>query len=181
MIIDDENPNEIYLPEIGTKSHDFVLKTEKGDSWRLSDYLGQVVALLFYPKNETLVCTKQLCSVRDHWTDYLATKAVVVGISPGTVEEHLQFGRRHKLPLSLLADTDGQITKKYSFHWLFPVSFTRVIVVVDAKGFIRTRKIMLRAFRPTDRNVVASIYEARADAIYENYDSLLRKHRKKYQ
>lgn len=88
-IIDYENHGIIYTEEVGEKAGDFVLKNQTGENWRLSDYLGQVVALLFYPKNETLVCTKQLCSVRDNWTDYLETKAVVVGISPATVEEHL--------------------------------------------------------------------------------------------
>lgn len=78
---------------------------------------------------------------------------MIIGISPGTVEEHLQFGKKYRLPLALLADTDRNITKRYGLHWLFPLSFTRAIVVIDAKGYIRTERIMLRAFRPTDKSV----------------------------
>ncbi len=166
--------NRIFA-EIGEKAPDFVLRDEKDNEWRLSDQLGQVTAILFYPKNETLVCTEQLCSLRDNWSDYLESKAVVVGVSPGKTQEHRTFAGKYKLPLPLLADSDRAITKIYMNHWLFPVSFTRGIVVIDAKGIIRTKKIMIRAFRPADRSVITAIHAARADALYENYESILTK------
>ncbi|MET0754392.1 MAG: redoxin domain-containing protein [Pyrinomonadaceae bacterium] len=172
-----DNLKNDFPVEIGTKAPDFTLENENGEKWSLSDKLGEVVALLFYPQNETLVCTKQLCSVRDHWEDYLKTKATIVGISPGMSEEHKIFSQRHSLPLSLLADSNREITRLYSKHWLYPISFTRAIVVVDAKGFIRSRKIMLRAFRPADKNVITSIYSARSDAMYEKFDEILSKSR----
>ncbi len=158
----------------GEKAPDFELKTDKGEDWRLSDNLGNVIALLFYPKDETLVCTKQLCSLRDSWTDYLETKALVVGVSPGTIHEHRSFSLRHQLPIPLLADVDRSVTETYSFHWILPTFFMRGIVIVDAKGIIRSRKVMLRAFRPTDRSIITSIYEARGDALFEKYESLKR-------
>ena len=161
--------------EVGAKAPDFRLKTENGNEWRLSDNLGSVVTLLFYPKDETLVCTKQLCSVRDNWSDYLETNSIIVGVSPGTTSQHRQFALRHKLPLPLLADVDKSITKTYSFHWLLPISFTRAIVVIDSNGFICSRKIMLRAFRPTDREVLTAIYRAKANEISEKYRRLMKK------
>src|SRR4029079_1283397 len=99
---------------IGAAAPEFTLQSNEGKTWRLSDHRGSVVALLFYPKDETLVCTKQLCSVRDNWSEYLKTKAVVVGISPGSVEDHRSFALHHRLPLTLLADIDGQITRTYT-------------------------------------------------------------------
>ena len=159
---------------IGEKAPDFELQTEKGEKWRLSDHLGNVVTLLFYPQDETLVCRRQLCSVRDNWTDYLQTKALIVGVSPGTIEEHKKFSQQHDLPLPLLADVDRNVTKKYTSHWLYPTFFMRGIVVVDAKGIIRSRKTMLRAFRPTDRSVITSIYAARADFLSDKYSSLIK-------
>lgn len=174
-LLDDSTANSIL--KVGGKAPDFVLTTEKGKKWRLSDNLGNVVALLFYPQNETLVCTKQMCSIRDNWTDYLETKAVVVGVSPGTTKEHQQFSMRHRLPLSLLADSERAVTKIYNRHWLFPVQVTRAIVIVDAEGIIRHRKIMLRAFRPTDKSVIASIYAARTEALHQNFQTLIKESR----
>jgi peroxiredoxin Q/BCP len=46
---------------------DFTLKDGNGEDWRLSDHRGKVVVLLFYPGDETPICTRQMCSVRDRW------------------------------------------------------------------------------------------------------------------
>lgn len=154
---------------VGTHATDFILKDEKHMDWQLSKNLGRVIALLFYPADETIVCTKQLCSLRDHWAEYLETKAVIVGISPGTTESHRSFAERHRLPLSLLADVDGDVTKQYNKHWWMPSRLTRALVVIDAKGIIRYRKVMLRAFRPTDKSTIAAIYLAQYDNLSEQY------------
>jgi peroxiredoxin Q/BCP len=121
--------------------------------------------LLFYPRDETLVCTKQLCSVRDNWSKYIETGAEIVGISPGTESEHHQFAVHHSLPMPLLADTNRTITKTYGSHWLLPVWSTRAVVVIDAKGIVRYQNVMFGALRPTDEEVLAAIYLAKYDAI----------------
>ncbi|HMQ02499.1 MAG TPA: peroxiredoxin [Pyrinomonadaceae bacterium] len=158
--------------EEGSRAPDFELRSDSGGAWRLSDQLGSVVALLFYPGDETLMCTRQLCSVRDHWQEYLETKAVIVGVSPGPPDQHAAFSARHRLPIPLLADADSGVTETYCSHWLFPLFFMRGIVVIDAKGMVRTRRTMLRAFRPTDRSVITAIYAARGDALQDRYRDL---------
>ena len=165
---------ENFFVKVGDPAPDFALDSIKGEKWRLSEQLGKVTALLFYPKNETLVCTKQMCSIRDNWSEYLETKAEVVGISPGTIEDHRSFSQRHRLPLTLLADTKREVTGRYGWHWIFPVQLTRAIVVIDANGIIRYRKVMLRAFRPTDKGILKSIYAARTDALHNRFDIILK-------
>ncbi|MBK8304186.1 MAG: peroxiredoxin family protein [Pyrinomonadaceae bacterium] len=160
---------------VGLRAPEFVLKTEQGKEWRLSEHIGNVVVLLFYPQNETLVCTKQLCSVRDNWEKYIETKAEIVGISPGTPEEHQTFSNSRQLPLPLLADPGREITGIYGKHWLFPVNLTRAVVVIDANGVIRNRDVMLRAFRPSDSQVITDIYAARGDALHDKYAKLKRR------
>lgn len=157
---------------VGVAAPDFTLKKENDENWSLSENLGRVTVLLFYPQDETLVCTKQLCSVRDNWEAYLDTKAEIVGISPGSVDDHKSFSTRYGLTLSLLVDENRKITNIYGKHWLYPISFTRAIVVIDAKGIIRSRQVMLRAFRPKDADVITSIYAARSDALVDRYDSV---------
>ena len=72
---------------IGEKAPDFTLTDGDGNSWALSNYIGHTVVLLFYPGDNTPVCTMQLCSVRDHWSEYQATGAEVVGISTDSVDK----------------------------------------------------------------------------------------------
>lgn len=160
------------LAAVGQSAPNFELRNENGAAWRLADQIGKVTVLLFYPQNETLVCTKQLCSVRDNWSKYLETKAVIVGVSPGDAQANQRFSEHHRLPLPLLADEGRVITSIYGKHPIFPISFTRAVVVVDAKGVVRSREVMLRAFRPKDADVISSIYAARTDALNAKYEEL---------
>ena len=158
--------------KVGFQAPDFTLPSTNDHEWSLSKYSGQTVVLLFYPKNETLMCTKQMCSVRDNWNKYLATKAVIVGISPGTIEQHRSFINNHRLPLTLLSDVNRTVTKTYGSHRWFPIWTTRAVVVIDSKGFVRYQRIIVRAFRPTDYSVLSAIYAARADETIERYNQL---------
>ncbi|MCA1589527.1 MAG: peroxiredoxin, partial [Acidobacteria bacterium] len=65
----------------GQAAPEFALKDGNEEAWSLSDHRGKTVVLLFYPGDNTPVCTAQLCSVRDRWSEYQATGAEVVGIS----------------------------------------------------------------------------------------------------
>jgi peroxiredoxin Q/BCP len=165
-------PIEEKHVRIGEKAPDLRLTTDDGLQWRLSDQRGSVTVLLFYPQNETLVCTRQLCSVRDNWESYLETRAAIVGISPGTPDEHREFSQSRRLPISLLADPDRAVTHIYAKHAVFPISWTRAVVVIDAKGTVRNRSVMLRAFRPADSRIITDIYAARGDELHETYDAL---------
>jgi peroxiredoxin Q/BCP len=117
--------------------------------------------LLFYPGDETPVCTKQLCSVRDNWEAYAATGAEVVGISTDSVESHQKFTEHHNLPLRLLADTDGAVHKSYNASSWFPGRAARAVFVVDAGGIIRYRKVeAVSLFRPRDAEIIEAIRAA---------------------
>jgi peroxiredoxin Q/BCP len=155
---------------VGVQAPDFTLVNERGERWRLADKRGRVVALLFYPANETLVCTKQLCAVRDNWASFIATGAEVVGISPGTPQAHQDFAKHHNLPLSLLADTDAVVTRQYTSLWRLPWWTMRSLVVIDAKGLLRFRKVMLRIFRPHNDEVIAAIRLAQYDHLINRSD-----------
>ena len=163
--------------KVGEPAPEFTLVNHLGDEWKLGNQRGKVLALLFYPQNETLVCTRQLCAVRDQWSDYLETKADVIGISPNKVEKHLEFSKKYKLPLPILADESGAVTEIYCRHKIFPVNFMRSVVIIDADGIVRSAKTMLRVFRPTDRSVIAAIYSARADEFSKNYHSIAERFR----
>ena len=143
--------------EIGKPAPDFCLTDQKEAPWQLSAKLGKVIALIFYPRDETLVCTRQLCSVRDRWDDYTATGAQIVAISPDNIQSHQEFALKHKLPISLLSDEGNRIARQYVSHWLYPISFTRGLVVIDAEGIVRSRTIMSRVFRPMDSKVISMI------------------------
>jgi len=148
-------------PQEGSPAPDFTLLDGDGQAWRLSDHLGQVVVLLFYPGDETPICTRQLCSVRDRWEDYTATGAEVVGISTNSVESHKSFAEHHELPLRLLADTDRKVADQYGAQSLVPGKVARSVFVINPKGVITYRDVRpLGLFRPKDDDTIAAIKAA---------------------
>src|SRR6188474_1237031 len=143
---------------IGEQASDFTLKDGEGNDWKLSDHRGKTVVLLFYPGDNTPVCTAQLCSVRDHWSEYQATGAEVVGISTDSVESHEGFAEKHKLPLRLLSDADGKVSETYKMKSWLPGRSARGVVVIDKAGKIAYHKVQaLSLFKPKDDDVLTAI------------------------
>jgi peroxiredoxin Q/BCP len=141
---------------------DFTLKDGDGNDWRLSDRRGRVVVLLFYPGDETPVCTKQMCSVRDNWEEYQQTGAEVVGVSTDSVESHRKFAEHHSLPLRLLSDPDRRVAELYGAKSWLPGRAARAVVVIDAGGRVRHNKAQsLSLFRPKDDEVLEAIRAAK--------------------
>jgi len=142
--------------EVGCIAPDFELEDSTATTWKLADQRGKVVALVFYPRDETPVCTKQMCSMRDRWSDYQATGAEVVGVSVGSVESHKRFVEHYGLPQRLLADERGEVARLYDVKSILGGS-QRAIIVIDGQGTIRYRKSILPIFRPTDDEVIIAI------------------------
>jgi len=148
-------------PQVGAPAPDFSLNDGHDERWSLLDQRGKVVVLLFYPGDETPICTRQMCSVRDRWEDYANTGAEVVGISTDSVESHKKFAEHHDLPLRLLSDESGAVANLYGARSLIPGKVARSVFVIDAGGTIRYRDVRpLGLFRPKDDEVIKAIREA---------------------
>lgn len=147
--------------QIGQPAPDFELRDGDGSKWRLSDHRGNTVVLLFYPGDNTPVCTAQLCSVRDHWSEYQATGAEVVGISTDTVDSHKGFAEKHQLPLRLLSDPTREVSEKYDMKSWLPGRSARGVVVIDKEGKIAYSKAQpVSLFKPSDEDVLEAIRAA---------------------
>lgn len=154
-------PESFTGTQVGQTAPDFELNDGNGQPWRLSAHRGKVVALIFYPKDETPVCTKQMCSMRERWSDYEGTGAEVAAISVGSVESHKQFADHHSLPQRLLADERGDVARALNVKSILGGS-QRAVIVIDREGVIRYRKSVLPIFRPSDDEVIAAIKAAGA-------------------
>lgn len=139
--------------EVGQLAPSFTLRDGKGESFSLEAQRGRPVVLLFYPGDDTPVCTKQLCSVRNNWSRYQNYGAEVVGINTDSAEAHEKFSQNHRLPLRLLVDTDGSVVKAYDMRSLLGVK--RGVVVIDGSGIICYRKTVIPVFRPDEEEVFA--------------------------
>jgi thioredoxin-dependent peroxiredoxin len=146
----------------GSLAPDFSLPDNTGNPWRLAGQRGKIVVLLFYPGDETPICTRQMCSVRDRWADYVATGAEVVGISTNSVQSHIDFAKHHNLPLRLLSDEGGVIANLYGARSLIPGKVARSVFVIDPNGILRHIDVRpLGLFRPKDDSILQAIQAAK--------------------
>lgn len=124
-------------PKEGDPAPDFTLEGTDGP-FTLSEHRGQRVVLLFYPGDNTPVCTRQFCSYRDQAEDVSGLGAVIVGISNQDLDSHALFVAKHGLNVPLLADEDGAVAKAYG-AWRAVVGTRRAVFAIDEEGVIRHR------------------------------------------
>jgi thioredoxin-dependent peroxiredoxin len=99
---------------VGARAPDFTLPSQSGEVVRLGDFLGKPVVLFFYPKDNTLGCTKEVCAFRVDFEEFGKLDAAVIGISSDSVESHRAFAEKHDLPFSLLSDEGAEVRKLYA-------------------------------------------------------------------
>ena len=126
-------------PQVGDAAPDFELEGT-GGTFRLSEHRGRRVVLLFYPGDETPVCTKQFCSYRDRGADFSSLDADVVGISHQDVASHERFTSSHGLTVPLLADVDKSVARRYGVAMTI-LGTRRAAFLIDEDGVVRWRKV----------------------------------------
>jgi thioredoxin-dependent peroxiredoxin len=124
-------------PQVGEQAPDFELPGTAGP-FKLSAHRGERVVLLFYPGDNTMVCTKQFCSYRDRADDFAALDATVVGISAQDLDSHQGFIEKNSLTVPLLADVDKAVAKAYG-AFSSRLGTKRAVIVIDEEGIVRYR------------------------------------------
>src|SRR5262245_5193410 len=121
---------------VGDQAPDFTLPGTGDGSYSLSDFLGKPLVLVFYPGDDTPVCTKQLNSYNNGLEQFEKLDAQVVGISAQSVESHEAFSGKHGFGFPLLADTDKAVASAYGT--LGPIGFPRrSVFMLDRGGPVR--------------------------------------------
>ena len=121
---------------VGDTVPSFSLPDQDGKIFHSSDHIGkQTLVIFFYPKDESMVCTKEACSFRDRYTDLVKAGAVVIGINGGSVESHKKFQLKDKLPYPLLSDSGNRVINLFAIPKQFFMT-GRKTFVVDKTGKI---------------------------------------------
>ena len=141
---------------MGDQAPEFTLPSTGGTDVSLRDFRGRPVVLVFYPGDDTPVCTKQLNSYNDELGQFDALDAQVLGISAQGVDSHERFAEKHGFRFPLLADPDKKVAGLYGT--LGPIGFPRrSVFIVDGDGVVRYahRAIAGLTFRPVSELVEA--------------------------
>jgi len=140
---------------VGDSMPDVTLQGD-GGSVKLRDKIGKPLVVYFYPKDETYGCTKEACSFRDAYEDFVGAGAEVIGISRDSTKSHADFKSHHRLPFTLLSD-DGSAAKAFGAKALFGLMPGRVTFVFDKDGKLRHRFDSMMKFNQHADEALAAI------------------------
>lgn len=125
--------------QTGDSAPDFDLPDQDGARFRLSDHRGERLLLVFYPGDDTPVCTAQLCDYRDGLDTFAGLEVEVIGISPDDPGSHRAFRLKHDLPFTLLSDTKLEVARKYDCKAL--IGMKRGVFLLDEEHRVRYRHV----------------------------------------
>lgn len=142
--------------QIDDSAPDFELEDADGGIFRLSEQTGRRLLLVFYPGDDTPVCTRQLCDYRDGIDSFRDLGVEVVGISSDDPESHRRFREKHQLPFTLLSDPKLEVARQYDCKAL--IGMKRGVFLLDEEQVIRYRHVeTLAVFRRTREELIEAI------------------------
>jgi len=144
------------MNNVGDKASDFCLKNSDDKDVTLSDYSGKRVMLVFYPKDNSVVCTKQLCEYSDYLENFNNLGINILAISTDSPEPHRAFKEKRNLKFELLSDEEKIVSRAYDVLNLFGMS-KRVIILIDETGIIKYKNISLSIFREKKEDLLKLI------------------------
>lgn len=98
----------------GDRAPGFRLASEPGVIIDLADHLGKDrIVLLFYPLAFSGVCTTELCTIRDMWSNFEGLKTRVFGISVDSPFVTKRYRQSVGLPFPLLSDFNKDVSTAY--------------------------------------------------------------------
>ena len=152
--------------QLDSKAPDFCLPADDGTEFCLSQHRGERLLLVFYPGDDTAVCTAQLCEYRDDIGAFSDLGVRLVGISADSLESHRRFREKYDFPFILLSDEDYDVARKWGCKGV--LGMKRAVFLVDEKGDVRYAHVeSLALFRRRAEELVEVISQLDRDAANE--------------
>ncbi|MGB2987881.1 MAG: peroxiredoxin [Phycisphaerae bacterium] len=135
---------------VGEKAPSFSLPDQSQSVTTLDEFRGKNVVLVFYPRDNTPGCTKQLCGIRDEFDVFTNNDVVVLGINPQDPASHRRFVDRHSFLFRLLADRDREVVSAYGCRGMLATK--RTVYGIDKEGTI----VFARRGMPSNEEILGA-------------------------
>lgn len=134
---------------VGSLAPDFQLPStphpETGDAHvALADYRGRWLALIFYPRDFSLVCPTELTGLNSRIADFRRQGCELLGISSDSVESHRRWietptaqGGLGGLEFPLASDADGAVCRAYGVFLEQQRVALRGLFIIDPNGVLQ--------------------------------------------
>jgi peroxiredoxin len=145
-------------PQVGDPAPDFTLPSTSGEISLSARLATGPVLLVFYPGDDTPVCTRQLCNYRDNLDVFAELDIQVVAINPQSESSHGKFASKHDLPFPLVSDAGGTVCKAYGAVNFLGMA-KRALVLVGRDGRVRWRRSDLPIFHQSADDIRDAVAE----------------------
>ena len=129
---------------VGDKGPDFELPSTVGERIKLSEQLNKgPVVLVFYPLDWSPVCTKELCTLQDGFTEFEELGVKVLAISVDSIFSHHAWAEEMDITFPLLSDFNREVIRLYSVIHEEILGLKgiakRSVFILDREGTVRYR------------------------------------------
>lgn len=121
---------------------EFELPSTGNKTFKLSEHLGKILVIYFYPKDSTPGCTSQGQQFRDMYPEFQAVDAEIFGISRDSLKSHENFRSKFTFSFDLLSDTDEvvcnlfDVIKMKNMYGKQVRGIERSTFIIDRKGVL---------------------------------------------
>jgi peroxiredoxin Q/BCP len=140
---------------VGEAAINFILKDQSGNDWELFKNLNQDVLMVFYPKDDTFVCSRQLKNYNDNLELFKSSGISPVGVNAGTAESHKAFCNKLELNFPLLADNNKDVSKMYNALNPFGSNKRRLVLINRQKQIAFEKDVFNLSF-PAAKTIIKS-------------------------
>ena len=124
--------------QVGDQAPDFTLLDKDENPVSLSQFHGRKnVILYFYPKDNTPGCIAESVHFRNQYEEFKKADAVIIGVSSDSVQSHVGFSEKYRLPFSLLSDADNKVRELYGVPPTAKLLPGRTTYLIDKKGIVQ--------------------------------------------
>ena len=144
------------VPDVGDTAPDFTLPSTRGEVTLSKALKKGAVLLVFYPGDDTPVCTKQLCDYRDNLAVFGDLGVQVIAINPQSQDSHQKFADKHQFPFPVVSDADKAVCRQYGALNFLGMA-KRALVLVGRDGKIKWRRTDFPIFHQSAADVKAAL------------------------
>lgn len=125
---------------VGTPAPEFTLAASNAQGQvSLADYRGKNLVIVFYPKDQTPGCTKQLCALQADAAEFAKLNTALLGSNPGSLASHERFSEKQGYQFPILVDAEKTMAQAYQ-ALKEGGGIQRTVYIIDTEGVIRYAK-----------------------------------------
>src|SRR6476659_11228112 len=116
-------------PQVGNSAFKFNI-----DGFNLDNYIGTVVVLSFYPKDDTPGCTSQAKDFSENQSFFDELDVKILGVSKDSRQTHEKFKEKYNITFDLISDTEN-LCELYGI-WVLKSMFGKSYMGVQRATFL---------------------------------------------